>query len=305
MVGIFLQVLPFFALIVLGWGACRVRIFPPEATGHLTKFIFFFPLSAMLFKFTSELDLAQVFHWRFVLAYFVGSLSVWALGFAVARLRGEGVASSAIEAQTGMVGNTGFLGVPMLAAILGAQAVAPILMVLCVDLIGFSVLFTLVINVARHGRAQISVMALGLLKNPMIVSMAAGLAWSSLHLPTPEPAARALSLLAAAATPGALFAIGASLAQLRLTRLGPACWLSTIKLVIHPAVVGLSAVWVFHIAPFEAGVMIAAAALPVAGNVYMLAQHYGVGAERVSAAIFVSTVVSIVTLPLILAHVTM
>jgi predicted permease len=50
--------------------------------------------------------------------------------------------------------------------------------------------------------------------------------------------------------------------------------------------------------------MIAAASLPVAGNVYILAQHYGVAPHRVSASILVSTAVSIVTVSAVIAWVT-
>jgi malonate transporter and related proteins len=46
--------------------------------------------------------------------------------------------------------------------------------------------------------------------------------------------------------------------------------------------------------------MIAAAALPVAGNVYMLAQHYGVAPHRVSSSILISTALSIVTVSLVI-----
>jgi predicted permease len=54
---------------------------------------------------------------------------------------------------------------------------------------------------------------------------------------------------------------------------------------------------------FDAAVMIAAASLPVAGNVYILAQHYGVAPQRVSASILISTALSIVTVSLIIAWV--
>jgi hypothetical protein len=47
--------------------------------------------------------------------------------------------------------------------------------------------------------------------------------------------------------------------------------------------------------------MIAAAALPVAGNVFILAQHYGVAPKRVSASILVSTVLSVLTFPAVIA----
>ena len=62
--------------------------------------------------------------------------------------------------------------------------------------------------------------------------------------------------------------------------------------------------WIFEVTPYSAGVAIAAAALPVAGNVFMLAQHYGVAPQRVSTAILVSTVISIVTVSLVIGWVT-
>jgi hypothetical protein len=49
--------------------------------------------------------------------------------------------------------------------------------------------------------------------------------------------------------------------------------------------------------------MIAAASLPVAGNVYILAQHYGVAPHRVSASILISTALSIVTVSVVIAWV--
>ena len=60
---------------------------------------------------------------------------------------------------------------------------------------------------------------------------------------------------------------------------------------------------IFAVDPYKAGVVVAAAALPVAGNVYMLAQHYGVAPQRVSAAILISTAVSIVTVSLVVGWV--
>ena len=58
---------------------------------------------------------------------------------------------------------------------------------------------------------------------------------------------------------------------------------------------------IWPVEPFAAKVMVAAAALPVAGNVYILAQHYGVAPQRVSASILISTAASVVTLAAIIA----
>jgi predicted permease len=112
-----------------------------------------------------------------------------------------------------------------------------------------------------------------------------------------------VTILGDAATPGALFAIGASLASKSAERVEVATWLSFCKLVLHPAAVAIAALYLFDVDPYAAAVMIAAAALPVAGNIYMIAQHYGVAPQRVSASILISTALSIVTVSLIIAWV--
>ena len=303
MIEIFLKTLPFFALIGLGWAAGRLRVFPPEATAWLTKFVFYFALSAMLFRFTATLPIEELFDPAFFAAYLTASISVWALGFAVAKLRARPLAEAAMEAHTAMTGNTGFLGVPMLVVLLGPKAAGPVLMVLAADMIVFSTLITLIVTYARHGRVALAPLALGLAKNPMIVSMLAGLAWALLHLPMPGPLEEFMQILGGAATPGALFAIGASLAGRSAETLGPALWLSAAKLVLHPLAVAMAAFLIFPVEPFAAGVMVAAAALPVAGNVYILAAHFGVAPQRVSTAILISTAVSILSIPAVIAWV--
>jgi predicted permease len=303
MLAIFLKTLPFFALIGLGWGAGRLRFFPEAATEWLTRFVFFFALSAMLFRFAANLSLAEIFDLQFALAYLTGCTVVYALAMTVALARGVTLAEAAVEAQCAIIGNTGFLGVPMLVVLLGKAAAGPVLMVLCIDLIVFSSLITLIITATREGHLSPKIfgaLGIGLLKNPMIVSMVAGLIWSAAALPLPAPAEEFLTMLGAAATPCALFAIGASLATKTAERMEVALWLSFAKLILHPAAVAIAALYVFKVEPYAAHVMIAAASLPVAGNVYMLARHYGVAPQRVSASILISTLASIVTVSVVI-----
>ena len=304
MLPILLKTLPFFAVIGTGFLAGRARFITPEATAQLTRFVFYFALSAMLFSFAANLSLVQIFSLPFVLAYLLGTGLIWALVFAVALLRQTDREAALFEAHTGVIGNVGFLGIPMLILLLGPAAVGPVLLVLAVDLIVFSSILTLLITLFRAGRVSlgtIRVMAVGLMKNPMIVSTVLGLIWGatgrSLWLPVQE----FLTLLGAAATPCALFAIGASLAGRRPDRLLVAGWLSLAKLVLHPAAVAVAALWLFDVEPYAAGVMIAAAALPVAGNVFILAQAYGVAPQRVSTAILISTAFSVFTVTAVIA----
>lgn len=304
MVEIFLKTLPFFGVIGLGYWAGRTGMFGAEATAALTKFVFYFALSAMLFGFSSNLSLAELFEWRVAAAYLWGCGVVYAIALMVAFLRRRPMAEAAMEAHTAVIGNTGFLGVPMLVLLMGVEAAGTILLILSIDLLLFSSLLTVVVTLSREGRLSAELplrLLVGVLKNPMIMAMAVGLTWSGTGLPVPVPLNEFMTLLGAAATPGALFAIGASLAGKSAERMHVAGWLSVAKLLLHPLAVAFGALVLFKVEPYAASVMIAAAALPVAGNVYILAQHFGVAPQRVSAAILISTAFSILTVPIIIA----
>ncbi|WP_299044943.1 AEC family transporter [uncultured Tateyamaria sp.] len=306
MLPILFKTLPFFALIGLGYWAGRTRFFTEEATAYLTKFVFYFALSAMIFRFAANLELAQVWDGRLVAAYLWGTAFVYGIATMVGFLRGLDVETNAVEAQCAVIGNVGFLGLPMLALLFGPEAIGPVMLVLATDLIIFSSLIVILITVSRDGRmspAIFKVVGLGLIRNPMIVAMALGLLWSGLQIPIPDPMNDFLSILGGAATPGALFAIGASLATKSAERVQIAGWLSFCKLVLHPAFVAFSALYLFGVSDFGTAMIIACAAMPVAGNVYILAQHYGVAPQRVSAAILVSTAISIATLTAVIAWV--
>ena len=304
---IFLQTLPFFMLIALGYGSGRTGFFSPEVTAYLTKFVFYFALSAMLFRFSANLSLSAILDWQFVMAYLAGTTVIYLLATAVALWRRLPMAEAAVEAQCAVIGNVGFLGIPMLVLLLGEAAIGAVMMVLAVDLIVFGSLIVILITGSRDGRMSPKILvtvALGLVKNPMIVAIVLGLTVSAFALPIPRPVNDFLQILGAAATPGALFAIGASLASKSAERVTVAGWLSFCKLVLHPAAVAFAALMLFDVPTYTAGVMIAAAALPVAGNVYILAQHYRVAPQRVSASILISTAASVVTVSLVIAWVT-
>ena len=298
MIEIFYKTIPFFALIGLGYSAAIARFFSAEATAYLTKFVFYFALSAMLFRFSSDLSLGELYDPEFIFAYLSASLVIYFLATAVAIFRKKSPSEAAVEAQCSVIGNVGFLGIPMLAILMGPEAVGFIMIILAIDLTVFGSLIVLIIVASKDKKLDIFIfyqVIIGLTKNPMIVSIICGLLWSASGWPLPGPINDFVIMLGSAATPGALFAIGASLAQKTTERLEVAVWLSFCKLVLHPLAVCIAVFYIFKVEMYAATVMIAAASLPVAGNIFMVAHHYNVAPKRASAAIFLSTVLSILT----------
>jgi len=99
MYDIFMKTLPFFALIGVGFWAGKTRFFTEEATAYLTKFVFYFALSAMLFKFSSNLSLGDLLNWDFIFAYLCATTLVYILATIVSLVRKKPMAEAAIEAQ--------------------------------------------------------------------------------------------------------------------------------------------------------------------------------------------------------------
>ena len=306
MIEIFYKTIPFFALIGLGYSAAITRFFSAEATVYLTKFVFYFALSAMLFRFSSDLSLSELYDPEFIFAYLSASLIIYFLATSVAIFRKKVPSEAAVEAQCSVIGNVGFLGIPMLAILLGPESVGFIMIILAIDLIVFGSLIVLIIVASKDKKLDLFLfyrVLLGLMKNPMIVSIICGLLWSASGWSIPGPINDFIVMLGSAATPGALFAIGASLAQKSTERFEVAAWLSFCKLVLHPFAVCIAVFYIFKVELYPATVMIAAASLPVAGNIFMVAQHYNVAPKRASAAIFLSTVLSIFTVSFTIAWV--
>ena len=299
------QTLPFFALMACGYGAARSGFFNEEATAALTKFVFYFALSAMLFRFAAQLDLAEAFNPRLGLAYFASLVGVYLLATLTAYARGRGLAEIAVESQLACIGNNGFLAIPLLLLVLGEAAIPSLLFMLSIDLLIFSSLIVILINAANEGRVTAQALGrvgMGVLKNPMIVSLALGLVVAQFGFDLPKPAWDFLLIFGAAATPCALFAIGASLAARSAETWAVPAWLSILKLVVHPSLAFLFAM-LFELPPAIAAVMIATAAMPTAGNIYIIAASYGVAPQRASATILISHVGAVVTLTAILAQV--
>ena len=298
MISIFLQTAPFFLIVAIGYFSGKYKFLGKRGTDAITKFVFYFALSAMLFRFSSQLEISEIFDLKFVGCYVVATSILYLVVIVVSYFSGTKFETAVFDAQIATVGNTGFLGIPLLATLVGSQSVGYVMMILATDFAIFGTLIVILIMVSRDqawGIRLLRPIAKGLFQNPMIVSFSLGIFWGYSDYQTPKFFSEFLVILGQAATPGALFAIGASLSFRKIDDPKSAFWLSFLKLVAHPFLVGIMALYLFYIEPYAAAVMVITAALPVAGNTFMLAQHYKIDPARISAAILLSTLFSALT----------
>jgi predicted permease len=300
---LFLQFLPFFALVALGWAGTRGGLLPLAGIPALNVFVLYFGLPAMLFKLGASGALLQPGLGGLALVYALAGVVVVGLAACWARWQRWPRLDAAMAALATTFPNTGFLGLPLLTGLLGTSAAGPLAATILVDVLLFSTL-CLAWGRPSGGTGPTA------WRNPLLWSMAAGVAFWWMDGALPVPAARTVEALAQAASPVALFTLGAILARAqhaaveRAGGLAPTdqhVWgLVLLKLVLHPALV-----WVLGTAAMATGVPLTAegllaltmaAALPAASNVSMLAERLGSQSGAVARLIWWSTLCALISL---------
>lgn len=303
---------PFFALVLCGFIAARRGMLPLEAIAGLNSFVLFFALPCMLYRFGASTPLAQLLDTSVFFTYLLCALVMVGFVVAASMNRRIGWNDASFGALVAAFPNTGFMGVPLLVALLGTRAAGPAIVTIVVDLVITS---SLCIALSRldgadeHGASKAARNALkGVAANPMPWAILLGTLASALSLELPGPVMQTIGLLADAASPVALFTIGAVLARSQMLAIrngskpGPLrdyVPVAVIKLFIHPLLVllvGSAAIYLgAPLDKFALTVIVLVAALPSASNVSLLAERFGADNGRIARIILVSTAAAFFT----------
>ncbi|MBB1076078.1 AEC family transporter [Rhodoferax sp. 4810] len=318
MLQIFTITFPFFALVLCGYLAARARLLPLDAIAGLNGFVLFFALPCMLYRFGANTPIGQLLDPLVAVTWLVCGLILVAFTVATSRNERIGWNDAAFGGLVAAFPNSGFMGVPLLVALLGASAAGPTILTMVIDMI---VITSLCIALSRldgadeHGAAKALKSALkGVLTNPMPWSILLGAGVSVLGWSLPGPVMKVVDMLADAASPVALFTIGAVLARsqmlaaaghARAPLLRDYLPVAAFKLLLHPLLVlglGSLLIWLgLPLAPQALTVIVLVAALPSASNVSLLAERFGADNGRVARIILVSTAAAFVTFSLAVA----
>ncbi|HVZ43940.1 MAG TPA: AEC family transporter [Ramlibacter sp.] len=303
---------PFFALVLAGYVAARHRMLPIEAIGGLNAFVLYFALPCMLYRFGAGTPVAKLLDASALVVYLACALLMVAATVKFSmneRIRWNDAAFGALVAA---FPNTGFMGVPLLVALLGAKAAGPAILTILVDLLVTS---SLCIALSRldaageHGAAAAAKKALrGMAINPMPWAIVLGALSSALGLQPLGPIMNTIGLLGDSASPVALFTIGAVLARSQFlaaqqehapTAARDFVPVAAAKLLVHPLLVfgagTLARAAGVPLERFTLTVMVLVAALPSASNVSLLAERFGADTGRIARIILLTTAVSFLT----------
>ena len=233
--------MPVFLMMVLGYVLHRkTPLLNDVFANYLNTFVFKLALPVQLFKSLSQEDFHAVWDGGMVLFCFVVSLVSILLLLCLSALLWER-SLRAEFVQSGYRGSQALLGLALLQNIYGSSATGgPLALVLIGAVPLYNVAAVLLLTLLTPGghldRKTVGKALRGIATNPIILGIAAGLVWSLLRLPQPVILQRAVSSLAATATPLGLLALGASIDRKKAA----GCWKPTLiaslfKLVLFVA----------------------------------------------------------------------
>jgi predicted permease len=295
MVAILNVTAPFFALVLCGYLAARYRALPENAVPALNTFVLYFALPCMLFRFVSGTPFHDIVNGPVFFAYMATGLAM--LGIFAGAMRfsaGESVRDAAFAALAVSWSNWGYMGIPLIPALLGAAALAPLIAAGMADLLVVISAALALASLGHRGEGGVRTALVGAVshvaRNPLAWAVIAGGAFSAFAWRLPSFVDQFARLLGEAAGPVALFTIGVSLYRPATPAWGAGVLAIVLsKLVVHPLLAGVVAAFAFRLAPLEIHTLVLAAALPVGGSVFLFAERQGANAERIAAAILVST----------------
>ena len=320
MLDVFSVTCPFFALVLAGFLATTKKMMPLEAIPGLNIFVLYFALPCMLFRFGTHAQIDQLLNPAVFMTYFVGACVMVTLATALSLTFGLGWNNAAFGALVAAFPNTGFMGVPLLLALFGLSASGTAIVTITIDMVFTTSLCIALSRLEGAGAHGIGVAlrraSKGILMNPMPWAIGIGVVFCAFNLQLVAPLDKTVQLLGDAASPTALFTVGAVLARSWMMSSMKAVnsmdsagtannphhsvrdyWsISILKLIVHPLLI-----FTLGRLLIETGmkldlnslkIMVLIAALPSASNVVMLSQRYGADNERIAKIILITTAVA-------------
>lgn len=284
--------MPIFLVMVIGYILKQIGMLNDNFVTVANKFNFKVTLPFMLFKDIAGVDIKAVFDIKYVLfCAIVSTICFWVVwGTAKLLVRDKTIRGAFV--QSSFRGSAAVMGLAFIQNIYGSSAMGPLMIVSAVPLYNiFSVIvltFEANDSTGIDKKAKIRQAGINICKNPIILSILAGLIVGLLGIQFPTLVNRTVSNVAQMATPLALITIGAGFeGRKALAKIAPTMAASMIKLVLQPLVFLPVAAWMGFSGEKMIAILIMLAS-PTTPSCYIMAKSMN-NDEVLTASVIVTT----------------
>ena len=295
---------PTFMLIAIGYIVVKTGWMPKENVRPLAWFVVNIGLPAALFKALSSRSFQDILHYDYLLVYGLGSFFSFATLFFLARLRKKSITECALFGLGASVSNSLMVGFPIITQLYGDEALVPFALTLIIENLFILPLALALADTGQQKNSHFFVAFVKsiaqLIKNPIIIAIAIGVASTVVDIQPPELINQVIDVLAVTVGGVSLFAIGGMLVGLEVK--GMVNDISSIvvgKLILHPLCVFMF-ILLFPTMPLLfKQVAVILACMPMFSIFAVIGMRYQYG-SLCSAVLLPATLVSFLTINLML-----
>ena len=305
MSSVLLNVAPVFLLILIGWLLARTSILS-EATGDaLGEFVFKIAVPMLIFRTLAEAHFEGVSPFRLWITYFSGVAVTWTVAHLVAKhifKRDDKI--GVIAGMSASFANNVFIGLPLVGRSVGDDGLVALSILLAIHLPLMMVAGTILMEraavvvdggQARGLKAILLQVASNLVRNPLVIALAAGAAFNLSGMTLTPVIGTVVSQLSNSAGPAALISIGMALTKYPVRgNIGLTGAIAALKLLLLPAAVyvigkalGLSPAW--------AAALVLTSSVPTGINAWLIAHRFRSGQNIAASTISLTTAFGIVS----------
>ena len=295
-------VLPVFLVIGVGYLAAYLKVFSTEQSGALMRFATQVAIPCLLFLAISRLDLQAEFKFSVLAPFFIGALVSFVLTslgawFFFGHKPGYRIAIG----FAGMFSNLVLIGLSIVELAFGAEALKPAFAIVALHAPFCYVIGITAMEISRADGVGLIATLRAVLKqifsNAITVGLLLGITANLLSLTPPAAVITALELVARAALPVALFALGAVLVKYKIsTSLGEISMISVNMLILHPVIAYVLGRFVFGLNDDLLKVVVLMAAMPPGMNAYAFADLYDRAKGIAASSVLVATALSVLSI---------
>lgn len=300
--GLFLTCLavaaPTFGWLLGGAVLSRLGYFPQALNDRITRLSFNYGLPLMLFTGAAGVDFGDMLGARFLLAAVVATCLVVGAAWIYSLWRGHARSERGIFVQGAYRSNLAIMGLALCIAAYGERGAQLAALAVAVMTSLYNVFAVVVLNATLGGNASVMAAIRGVLRNPLIIGIAAGVLLSMSGLPLPHSWLTASSFLAAFFLPVVLLCVGGAMRLGELRASGPLAWEATAwRLLVAPMLAVVLAL-LLDVRGEALGALFLLMATPAAASGYIMVAAAGGNAVLAANIVVLTTVLSALTLTL-------
>jgi malonate transporter and related proteins len=290
MVDIIALLLPIFAIIALGRAVVWFALIDAPGIRGINDFTYWIALPALLFESIAAGKTPDLFGVAAV--YLAGCLLVFGFALLLARMLLQmWLPQAAAFALSATYGSAIYFGIPIVSATFGAPGLVLLLPIVALH---SGVLLPLASGLIEYGtrsgtRSVLRSTLRSLLRNPIIMAIAVGFLWHAGHVPVSAPVLAFFGLFGKAATPLALFCVGASLPIITSGSAREAALVALLKLAVLPAVIGAAALSV-GLSGLPVKIALITAAMPTGPNAFLVARRAPAFADTSALTVIITLI---------------